>query len=139
MTVDAFQYAPGKMKALAEAARFLRRGGRFAFAAFELDDGRLAGLPVWADPVGDYRPLLERAGFRILSYEQIPDWQDQAAAGYGAVAAEQKALEAELGAAAAAIVLEAPITLDLRPHRGNVARWRSESDYARPRSPPAAR
>lgn len=32
MTVDALQYAPDKMKALAEAVRFLRRGGRFAFA-----------------------------------------------------------------------------------------------------------
>jgi ubiquinone/menaquinone biosynthesis C-methylase UbiE len=121
MTVDALQYAPDKAKALAEAARFLRRGGRFALAAFELDAGRVAGLPVWDDPVGDYRPLLERAGFRILSYEQIPGWQDQVAAGYGAVVAEQEALEAELGPdAASAIVLEATITLELRPYCGHV-------------------
>jgi SAM-dependent methyltransferase len=121
MTVDALQYAPDKMKALVEAARFLRRGGRLALAAFELDAGRVAGLPVWADPVGDYRPLLERAGFRIVSYQQIPDWQGQVAAGYGAVVAEQKALAAELGpAAAAAIVLEASITLDLRPYSGHI-------------------
>jgi SAM-dependent methyltransferase len=121
MTVDALRYAPDKMKALAEVARFLRRGGRFALAAFELDVGRVAGLPVWADPVGDYRPLLERAGFRIVSYERIPGWQDQVAAGYGAVVAEQEALETELGpAAAAAVVLEATITLELQPCRGHV-------------------
>jgi hypothetical protein len=56
-----------------------------------------------------------------LSYEQIPGWQAQVAAGYGAVVAEQEALEAELGhAAAAAIVLEASITLELRPCCGHV-------------------
>lgn len=56
-----------------------------------------------------------------MSYEQIPDWQDQVAAGYGAVVAQQEALEAELGpAAAAAIVLEASITLELQPYRGHV-------------------
>ena len=58
MTVDALQYAPDKTKALVEVARFLRRGGRFALAAFELHADRVAGLPVWNDPVGDYRPLL---------------------------------------------------------------------------------
>lgn len=44
MTVDALQYAPDKMKAVAETARFLRRGGRFALAAFELNAGRVAGV-----------------------------------------------------------------------------------------------
>jgi ubiquinone/menaquinone biosynthesis C-methylase UbiE len=121
MTVDALQYAPDKGKALVEAARLLRRGGRFAFVAFELDAGRVAGLPVWDDPVGDYRPVLERAGFEVLSYEQIPDWQQQVTAGFGAVVAEREALEAELGdAAAAATVLEASITLELQPYCGHV-------------------
>lgn len=121
MTVDALQYAPDKTKALAGVARLLRRGGRFALAAFELDADRVAGLPVWGDPVGDYRPLLERAGFRIVSYEQIPDWQEQVAAGYKAVVAAREALEAELGPpAAAAVELEATITLELRPYCGHV-------------------
>ena len=121
MTVDALQYAPDKTKALVEVARFLRRGGRFALAAFELDADHVAGLPVWDDPVGDYRPLLERAGFHTLSYTQIPDWQSQVAAGYEAVVAERAALEAELGpAAAAALLLEASITLELQPYCGHV-------------------
>jgi len=121
MTVDALQYAPDKTKALTEVARILRRGGRFAFVAFELDAKRIVALPVWADPVGDYRPILDATGFEVLSYEQIPHWQDQVAAGFGAVVAERDALEAELGeAAAAATVTEASITLELRPYRGHV-------------------
>ena len=121
MTVDALQYAPDKTKALLEVARITRRGGRFAFVAFELDAERIAGLPVWEDPVGDYRPVLEHTGFEVLSYEQMPNWQEQVDAGFGAVVTEQETLEAELGqAAAAATVLEASITLELQPYCGHV-------------------
>jgi SAM-dependent methyltransferase len=121
MTIDALQYAPDKTKALTEIARILRPAGRFAFVAFELDAERIAALPVWADPIGDYRPLLKHAGFDVLSYEQIPQWKDQVAAGFGAVVAEQDALKQELGeAAAAATLMEASITLELRPYRGHV-------------------
>jgi SAM-dependent methyltransferase len=121
MTVDALQYAPDKTKALVEVSRILRPGGRFAFVAFELDPERVAGLPVWDDPVDDYRPLLARAGFEILSYDQIPNWREHVAAGFGAVVAEQERLEAELGhAAAKAAVLEASITLELQPYCGHV-------------------
>jgi hypothetical protein len=96
-------------------------GRRFSFVAFELDAERVAGLPVWDDPVGDYRPLLDAVGFEVLSYEQMPDWQSKVAAGFGAVAAEREALEAELGHAAAAVLaLEASITLEVQPHRGHV-------------------
>ena len=121
MTIDALQYAPDKSKALIEVARILRPGRRFAFVAFELDAERIAGLPVWNDPVGDYRPLLEHAGFETLRYDQTPNWQEQVTAGFGAVVAEQATLEAELGrAAAAATVLEASLTLELQPYRGHV-------------------
>jgi hypothetical protein len=68
-----------------------------------------------------YRPLLADSGFEILSYEQIPNWQDHVSAGFGAIVAEREALEAELGrAAAAATLLEASITLELRPYCGHV-------------------
>ena len=121
MTVDALQYAPDKTKALIEVSRILRPGGRFAFVAFELDPQRVTGLPVWNNPVDDYRPLLAQAGFDILSYDQIPNWQEQVTAGFGAVVAEHERLEAELGhAAATAAVLEASITLELQPYCGHV-------------------
>jgi ubiquinone/menaquinone biosynthesis C-methylase UbiE len=121
MSVDALQYAPDKTRALAEVARILRPGRRFAFVAFELDPERVAGLPFWEDPVPDYRPLLERLGFEIVHYDVIPNWAGQVAAGFGAVLAQRDALEAELGeAAAAATIMEAAITTELKPYCGHV-------------------
>jgi ubiquinone/menaquinone biosynthesis C-methylase UbiE len=121
MTIDALQYAPDKKKALTEVARILRPGRRFAFVAFELEPARVAGLPFWDDPIDDYRPLLQQTGFEVVSYEQMPDWEEHVAAGFGAVVEQKEALEAELGpAAAAATVLEASITLELRPYCGHV-------------------
>jgi SAM-dependent methyltransferase len=121
MTVDALHYAPDKAAALGEMARILRPGGRCAIVTFELDAARTAGLPFWNDPVSDYRPLLEHAGFEISSYEQLPDWRDQVTNGFRAIVDEQAALEAELGpAAAAATVMEASITLEVQPYCGHV-------------------
>jgi SAM-dependent methyltransferase len=121
MSVDALQYVADKTAALAEVARVLRPGGRFAFVAFELDPERVAGLPIWDDPVPDYRPGLEAVGFEVLHYEQMPGWSEQVAAGFGTVIAEQEALEAELGvAAASATVMEATATVELQPYCGHV-------------------
>jgi SAM-dependent methyltransferase len=122
MSVDALQYVPDKTQALAEVARILRRGGRFAFVAFELNPDRVAGLPFWNDPVPDYRPLLESTGFEVARYDQIPNWSDQVAAGFGAILQQRDALEAELGdAAAAAIVMEAAVTIEISPYCGHVS------------------
>jgi cyclopropane fatty-acyl-phospholipid synthase-like methyltransferase len=121
MSVDALQYAPDKTRAFAEIARVVQPGGRVAFVAFELDAERVKGLPVWRDPVGDYRPLLKRAGFEVLEYRQLAGWRDQLMAGFAAVIAAGQALETELGQAAAqAIALEASITADLQPYSGHV-------------------
>ena len=121
MSVDALQYVPDKTKALAEVARVLRLDGRFAFVAFELDPEHVAGLPFWTDPVPDYRPRLESAGFEIVSYEQISHWAEQVAAGFGAVLEQRDALEAELGGAAAAgLVMEAAVTTEVKPYCGHI-------------------
>ena len=122
MTVDALQYAPDKAAAIDEVARIIRPDGRFGLVAFELDAPRLEGIEgVWEDPVGDYRPLLEASGFRVDLYEQIPGWEDDVAAGFGAVLDQEEALARELGeAAAASAVLEATLTLQLRPYKGHV-------------------
>ncbi len=121
MSVDALQYVPDKTAALVEVARILRPGGRFAFVAFELDPDRVAGLPFWQDAISDYRPLLAQIGFDINEYSQTPHWADQVEAGFGAILAQQVALVAELGeAAAAAAVLEAAVTIELKPYCGHV-------------------
>jgi SAM-dependent methyltransferase len=121
MSVDALQYVPDKTAALVEVARILRPGGRFAFVAFELDPDRVFGLPFWEDAVPDYRPLLELVGFDVNQYSQTPHWADQVAAGFAAILAQQDILEAELGkAAAAATIMEAAVTTELRPYCGHV-------------------
>lgn len=121
MSIDALQYVPDKTKALAEVARILRPGRRFAFVAFELDPERVAGIPFWDDPVPDYRPLLTQVGFEILQYDQIPNWSDQVAAGFGAILTKQDALIAELGETeAAATIMEATVTTALQPYSGHV-------------------
>jgi SAM-dependent methyltransferase len=121
MSVDAIQYAPHIARSFAEIRRVLRPGGRLAFTAFELEASRVAGLPAWSDPVSDYRPLLERGGFRVLRYDELPGWCEQVTATFTAIIAARQALETELGAAAAgALLAEASITVDLQPYKGHV-------------------
>lgn len=121
MTADAFHYAPDKSEAIAEIARILRPGGRFALFAFELDPERVSGLPFWLDPVSDYRPLLDRAGFDVERYDQVTDWSEQVTTTYEAILAGRAEIEAELGeAATTALCMEAAATIGLQPYCGHV-------------------
>jgi ubiquinone/menaquinone biosynthesis C-methylase UbiE len=122
MTVDALQYAPDKQAAVDEIARVLRPDGRFVFACFEFDPVRVAGLPIFgADPVGDYRPHLERGGFDVLRYEETPAWRDRVTAAYQAVIDAKSALEGELGEVPYnTLTGEMRLTLELRPYRRRV-------------------
>jgi SAM-dependent methyltransferase len=122
MTVDALQYAPDKAAALQEFARIILPGGRLAFFAFELDPGKVNGLPVISDdPVNDYRLLLEQAGFQVLTYEPTPHWHERLFAAYGAVIDAQQALRSEMGELATASMLsEMTITLERDIYSGRV-------------------
>jgi SAM-dependent methyltransferase len=120
MTIDALQYAPSKQAAIDEMARIVRPGGRAGIIAFELDPARVAGMDVWDDPVADYRPLLSSAGFDVLEHRQIEGWEQCVRRGFSRVVELQETLTAELGEpAAAALVLEAAITLELEPYCGH--------------------
>jgi SAM-dependent methyltransferase len=122
MSCDALQYAPDKRAAFREWARILRPGGRLVFVAFELDARTLAGVPVLGeDPVEDYTPLLDEAGFRIEVYEETARWRERLDAAYGAVIAAEATLASEMGAAAtAALLSEMRLTLERKPYRRRV-------------------
>ncbi|MHB8514027.1 MAG: SAM-dependent methyltransferase [Dehalococcoidia bacterium] len=122
MSVDALQYAPDKQAAIAEAARILRPGGRFVFTAYELDPERASKLPVLGlNPVDDYRPPLESAGFQVDLYEEVAGWPEPMTRTYGAVLDAKEALTREMGeAAVGALFLEMAMTLQQKPYRRRV-------------------
>ena len=122
MSVDALQYAPDKAAALREFARIIRPGGALAFFAFKLHPERARGLPVIGDdPVDDYRPLLNAAGFDVLHYDQTLAWHDRLFTAYGAVIDAQDALRHEMGdLATAAILSEMTLTLDRDIYSGRI-------------------
>ena len=122
MSEDALQYAPSKEAAMAEVARILRPGGRFVFTVYEIDLERAAGLPILgADVVDDYRPVLEKAGFTVTTYEQVSGWPEPMTSTYSAVVEAKDTLTEEMGEPATnALLLEMTLTLEHRPCRRRV-------------------
>ena len=73
------------------------------------------------DPVPDYAPLLESAGFAIDSYAESAGWADRVPAAFGAVLEAMPTLISEMGeAAAASWQMEAALTVQLQPYRRRV-------------------
>ena len=121
-SVDAIQYAADKRAVFAEARRILRPGARFAFSAFELEPERVRDLPVFGvDPISDYGPLLEDAGFTVDWYRESDGWIDPVRATFGAVMENMPTLIEEMGEVpAASLGAEASITLKVEPYRRRV-------------------
>ena len=129
LSLDALQYAPNKSDAFREMARILKPHHRLAFSAFEVLADRVSDVPVLGDdPIADYRPLLEQAGFAVEHYEQTPGWSDRLTRTYEAIVASGEALEHEMGADAyGSLLLEVEITLQRRPYRRRVKAVASRS------------
>jgi ubiquinone/menaquinone biosynthesis C-methylase UbiE len=122
MSEDALQYAPNKEATMTEVARILRPGGRFVFTAYETDPERAADLPILGvDIVDDYRPVLEKAGFAVTTYEEVPGWPEPMTATYSAVVEAKDVLTQEMGEAATnSLVLEMALTLEHKQYRRRV-------------------
>jgi hypothetical protein len=104
-------------------ARVLKPNGRLAFTVFEVQPERVADLAVLGDdPVDDYRPILERAGFAVESYDETVGWSERVTAAYEAIIERAAALTAEMGADAyGSLALEVAMTLERRPYRRRVS------------------
>ncbi len=122
VSFDALQYAPDKATAFREAARVLRPGARLVFTAFEVEPERVADLPVLGDdPVPDFAPLLEDAGYVIVHYEETAGWRERVLGAFGAVLDAHEALSQELGLPAySALAGEMTLTLDRDFYRRRV-------------------
>lgn len=73
MSVDALLFAVDKSAAARELRRVIRTGGRLVFTSWDYHS-QPAGRP---PQVGDHRPLLAVAGFRVLAYEETTNWHQR--------------------------------------------------------------
>jgi ubiquinone/menaquinone biosynthesis C-methylase UbiE len=97
-SVDALVYAADYAATMREIARILRPGARLVATTFEFDPKTLEalGVPV-QDGLGDFRPILETAGFHIVAYEETPGWAERLRATYHAVVSARDDLIADTG------------------------------------------
>ena len=125
MSIDALLFAPSKPAAAAELARILTPGGRLVLTSWDYHS-QPAGRPA---QVTDHRPLLDQAGFDVLSYQETHAWRDrqqrtgqamlaaaaELAAESGSTAEQQRARITEMNATIATISRRVLVTAQLRP------------------------
>lgn len=93
MSVDALLFAPDKDAAFRELSRVVRPGGRLVFTTWDY-----RRQPVGRPPqVADHRPLLEAAHFRVLAYDETPDWESRQREVHRLLLASVEELAAEEG------------------------------------------
>jgi SAM-dependent methyltransferase len=92
MSVDALQLMNDRPRVMAEVARVLTPGGRFAFTTWVARrEGAGPAFPV------DYGPLLEAAGMVLDACREPPNWEPRESAVFARIRDSAEALQAELG------------------------------------------
>ena len=110
MSVDVLWTVPDKTAALRETARILKPGARFVFTNWDRD----LSPPGTPPPLNDHRPLLRETGFEIVTYEEVPNAEQQRRAIYEQYVTREDALAKELSQEAVqALMLEARRALGL--------------------------
>lgn len=99
MCVDALQLMPHRNLVIAEIARILKAGGRFAFTTW-LSREADSGLPFPTD----CRPLLESAGLGMDQCHEPPDWERRESTVFARIRQSAEALRAEIGDSVAAML-----------------------------------
>jgi SAM-dependent methyltransferase len=93
MSVDALLFTPDKVAAIREFARVLRPGGRLVMTTWDYHSPPKGRPP----QVPDHRPLLQEAGFDVLTYEESVDWRHRQRATIDRMIAAVDELAAETG------------------------------------------
>lgn len=105
-SIDALVYASDIAATMREIARILRPAARFIGTTFEIDRTVAEGLDrPMPGALPDYRPILEAAGLRIVTYEETPGWAERLRATYRALVGEKERLVADVGATALKVLL----------------------------------
>ena len=103
VSLDAIWLAHDQQAALHEVARILRPEAHFVFTTWE----QHRPMPFVKQPVQDYRPLLEQAGFAVESYEYLPHSEALMKDIYSRIRNAQAELLAEMGPAIQGLIGEA--------------------------------
>ena len=99
ISIDTLVFVPNTISALRETARILKNNASFIFTTWEID---APGM------LKDHKPLLEKADFEVVIYEEAKDWKiHQRGVGEGILASQDALFEEMSKSSAEAIISEA--------------------------------
>jgi ubiquinone/menaquinone biosynthesis C-methylase UbiE len=133
MSVDALLFTPNKRSAITELARVLTPGARLVATTWDYSS-QPPGRP---PQVVDHRPLLDEAGFAVLTYEETDRWRERLETIDELLLDAVEELAAEMGTDPAEVrrdLIEMSATLTCMTRRVLIVAERQGSQVARPSS-----
>jgi ubiquinone/menaquinone biosynthesis C-methylase UbiE len=88
ISIDVLGSIPQLYEALLEVARIIRLDAMFVFTSYEEKNSEL---------LKDYRPYLDKAGFKVNLYDESPDWESRQREVYQTVLKYKKVLIKDMG------------------------------------------